>query len=102
MNKVFLSGHLTREPEMREKDGKYVTTYTVAMKREHNDEMQTYDYIECVTFGERALATKYKLHKGSYVNVVGRIQTGSYLNNTGERKYVTNVIVESQEFLSEK
>lgn len=105
MNKVILSGRLTREPEIRYSAGENATMiarYTIAVDRKYDRERQSADFINCAAFGRAGEFAEKYLHKGVKVNVVGRIQTGSYINRDGIRVYTTDVIVEEQEFAESK
>lgn len=101
MNKVVLSGNLTKAVEVRyTQQGLAVGNFTLAIKREiKNDEV---DFINCVAYGKTAeLISKY-LDKGSRILAEGRIQTGSYENKEGKKIYTTDVIVDKIEFLNNK
>ena len=100
MNKVMLTGRLTRDPECRTGAEGTITVarYTLAVDRRFKTGDVTADFISCVTFSKSAeFANKY-FRQGMKVNIVGRIQTGSYTNRDGKKVYTTDVIVEEQEF----
>lgn len=111
MNKVFLMGRLTRDPEVRYSQGESATAvakYTVAVDRRfsrsngNNNEENTADFIGCTAFGRSAEFAEKYFRKGTKVVITGRIQTGSYTNKDGQRVYTTDVIVEDQEFAESK
>ena len=99
MNKVFLVGRLTKEPELRTtQSGISVATFTVAVTRRMNRDES--DFINIVTW--RGLAdncAKY-LVKGQQVSVVGELRTRSYEANDGGKRYVTEVQADDVEFLA--
>ena len=99
MNKVFLVGRLTREPELRTtQSGISASTFTVAVTRRMNRDES--DFINIVTW--RGLAdncAKY-LVKGQQVSVVGELRTRSYEANDGGKRYVTEVQADDVEFLA--
>ena len=106
MNKVIETGRLTREPEVRHMTGENARAfarYTLAVDRKYKrDGEQTADFIPCVAFGKDAeFADKY-LHKGIKINIVGRLQSCSYINKDGQKVYTLNVIIEEQEFAESK
>lgn len=106
MNKVFLMGRLTRNPEIRYSAGENpvaVARYTIAVERriKRNGEA-TSDFIGCVAFGKAAEFAEKYLIKGTKIIVTGRIQTGNYTNKEGQKIYTTDVIVEEQEFAESK
>lgn len=99
MNKVVLMGRLVRDPEVRYSEaGNAVARYTLAVDRMTRNAEQSADFIRCVCFGKTAEFAETYLHKGIKVAVTGRIQTGSYTNQDGQKVYTTDVVVENQEF----
>lgn len=99
MNKVCLTGRLTKEPELRTtQQGISVTTFTLAVPRRANKE-QT-DYLQIVTWrGLADICSKY-LVKGQLVSLSGEIQTRSYDDRNGSKQYVTEIIADDVEFLT--
>ena len=84
MNKVILMGRLTRDPEVRYSQGEQATAiarYTIAVDRRgrRDGDQQTADFIGCVAFGRLGEFAEKYLRKGTKVAIVGRIQTGSYI-----------------------
>ena len=106
MNKVILMGRLTRDPEVRYsagESGTAIARYTLAVDRRFKrDGEATADFISCVSFGRTAEFAEKYFRQGLKVLVAGRIQTGSYTNNAGQKVYTTDVIVEEQEFAEGK
>lgn len=106
MNKVILIGRLTKDPEVRYSQGANVTAvarYTLAIDRKFKQEgQQTADFISCIAFGKSGEFAEKYLKKGMKIAVTGRIQTGSYTNNEGQKVYTTDVIVEEHEFVESK
>lgn len=99
MNKVFLIGRLTKEPESFEK----VTRFTLATDRKYKQEGgQQADFPSCVCFGKTAEFVNKYINKGMKIAVEGRLQTGSYTNKNGVKVYTTDVIVDSVEFCESK
>ena len=109
MNNVTLIGRLTRDPELRYlPSGQAVSTFTLAvdkgLSREKKQEMEsrnqpTADFIRIVVWGKQAENCAYYLVKGRLVGIQGRIQTVSYTDNTGNRRYTTDVVANQVEFL---
>ena len=97
---------MTRDPEVRISAGDNALTisrYSLAVDRKSNrDSEQTADFINCVAFGKSGEFAEKYFRKGMKVAVVGRIQTGSYTNNAGDKVYTTDVVVEEQEFAESK
>ena len=105
MNKVFLVGRLTRDPELRYSSSNVANMRTsIAVDRQfvREGEERGADFINIVAFGNRAETMKKYLTKGSQIAVDGRIQTGSYDGQDGKKVYTTDVIVENFQFLDTK
>ena len=105
MNKVFLVGRLTRDPELRYTASNLATVRTaIAVDRQfvRDGEERGADFINIVAFGQRAETMKKYLVKGSQIAIDGRIQTGSYDGQDGKKVYTTDVIVENFQFLDTK
>lgn len=107
MNKVELTGRLTREPEERITTGAEpmtVARFTLAVDRDFakKDAQDKADFIRCVAFGKKADALAKYGKKGTKLGIVGRIQTGSYTNKEGQKVYTTDIVVESWEFEESK
>ena len=107
MNKVILMGRLTRDPEVRYSQGEQATAiarYTIAVDRRfrRDGDQQTADFIGCVAFGRLGEFAEKYLRKGTKVLVTGRIQTGSYTKQDGQKVYTTDVVVEECEFAESK
>ena len=101
MNKVFLIGRLSRDPELRHTtSGTAVCQINVAISRpvSQGSEPQT-DFINVVVWNKQAENVARYLSKGRQIAVEGRIQTRNYDNNEGKRTYVTEVIASNVEFL---
>lgn len=106
MNKVILVARLTRDPEVRYSQGETscaIARYTLAVNRRFKrDGEPDADFISCVSFGKTAEFAEKYLKQGTKVVACGRIQTGSYTNNEGQRVYTTNIVVEELEFAESK
>ncbi len=101
MNKVFLIGRLSRDPELRHTtSGMAVCQINVAISRRvgQGKEPET-DFINVVVWDKQAENVSKYLAKGRQVAVEGRIQTRSYDNNEGKKTYVTEVVANNVEFL---
>ena len=101
MNKVFLIGRLSRDPELRHTtSGMAVCQINVAVGRRTGQgrEAET-DFINVVVWDKQAENVAKYLAKGRQVAVEGRIQTRSYDNNEGKKTYVTEVVANNVEFL---
>ena len=103
MNKVFLIGNLTRDPELSNTNsGISVCRISIAVSRRfaNADGSRETDFFNVVAW--RAIAencAKY-LKKGSKIAVMGSIQNRSYEGNDGNKHYTTDITAEEIEFLS--
>ena len=99
LNKVFLIGNLTRDPELRTlPSGKPVVSFGIATNRIWNDEagkrQQAPEFHNIVIFGKLAEIAKQYLAKGKMVLIEGRIQTRSWAAQDGSKKNRTEIIAE--------
>jgi len=102
LNKAFLYGNLTRDPEIRAlPSGQQVASFSVATNRTFkNKEGQKQDAVEyhnVVAFGRLADLIGQYMKKGRPIFVEGRIQTRSW-EKDGEKKYRTEIVVENFQF----
>ncbi len=106
MNKVILMGRLTRDPEVRYSQAAEPTAianFSLAVnKRFKRDGEPDADFINCVAFGRTADFIQKYFKKGQQVSVIGRLQTRSYDDQQGQKRYVTEVVVEEQYFADSK
>ena len=105
MNKVFLIGRLTRDPELRYTgNNTAVATFSLAVNRNFSNQQgeREADFINIVVWRKQAENVKNYLSQGSQAAVEGRIQTRSYDDNNGQRRYVTEVVADNVEFLGSK
>ena len=101
MNKVFLTGRLTRDPEMRSlASGKNVTTFTVATNEFIGHGKEKAEYHPVVTWDRLAEIAGTYLGKGQQVAIEGRLQTRSWDDDRGQRHWKTEVVAASLEMLS--
>lgn len=105
MNKVFLIGRLTRDPELRYTSNQVASaTFTIAVNRtfaNQNGEREA-DFINIVVWRKQAENVKQYLTKGSQVAIDGRIQTRTYDAQDGTKRYVTEVVADNVQFLDTK
>lgn len=105
MNKVFLIGRLTRDPELRYTGSNIaVATFSIAVNRTFQNQQgeREADFINIVVWRKQAENVKNYLTQGSQVAIDGRIQTRSYDDNNGQKRYVTEVVADNVEFLGSK
>ena len=106
MNKVELVGRLTRDPEVRytQTNNTLVATFSLAIRRRfvREGDTQTADFINCVAWSKTGEFVSKYFKKGQMMEVVGRIQTRSYDDANGQKRYVTEVIAEEVGFVGAK
>ena len=103
LNKVFLIGNLTRDPELRYiPSGSAVTTFTVAVNRvyvQQGEKKEEVSFIKVVVWAKMAETCGEYLSKGSPVFVEGRIQSRSWETPQGEKRSAVEVVAERVQFL---
>ena len=103
MNKCFVTGNITRDPELRTvKDNIAVCTFTVAVNRRHGAQAgkEEADFFRVTAWrGLAELCGKY-LQKGRKVSVVGPVSVSAYTTKEGETRANLELTAEEVEFLS--
>jgi len=99
MNKVVLIGRLTADPNLSYAagTGTAVCRFTLAVTRPFKKDEA--DFINCVAFNKTAETIGQYLVKGRQIAVSGNIRTGSYEAQDGTKRYTTDVVVETFEFI---
>ncbi len=100
MNKVILIGRLTKDPDLKfaQGTGKAITRFTLAVNRPMKKDEA--DFINCIAFGKTGETIAQYLTKGRQLAITGNIRTGSYEAKDGTKKYTTDVIIDSFEFIA--
>jgi len=102
LNKIFILGNVTRDPEVRSMpSGGQVTSFGMATNRfytsQAGEKKQEAEFHNVVCFGKLAdIASRY-LNKGSLVLIEGRIKTRNWTNNQGVKQYRTEIIAETMQ-----
>ena len=101
MNKVILIGRLTKDPELNfaAGTGTAVARFNLAVTRPFKKDET--DFINCIAFNKRAEAIAQYLTKGRQLAVTGSIRTGSYDAKDGTKRYTTDIVVDSFEFIGQ-
>jgi single-strand DNA-binding protein len=101
-NEVILGGRLTADPELKStQNGTFVTSFSIAVNRAYQKERQT-DFINIVAWKSTAEFICNFFKKGSSICVVGEIQTRSYNDGSGNKRYVTEVVARDARFVDGK
>ena len=105
MNKVILIGRITKDPELRKTPTDVsVVQFTIAVNRafqQQNGERQA-DFINCIAWRNQAENLAKYIKKGGQIAVEGSIQTRSYDDQNGVRRFVTEVVCNQITFLESK
>ncbi|MDD5606554.1 MAG: single-stranded DNA-binding protein [Candidatus Pacebacteria bacterium] len=100
LNKIFLIGRLTRDPEVKTtSSGQMVCTFGLATNRvwknQNKEKQEQTDFHNIVLWQRLAEIASQYLKKGSLVLIEGRIQTRSWDDQSGVKKYRTEIIAEN-------
>lgn len=105
MNRVFLLGRLTKDPDIRyTNSGKVVASITLAVDRPFSgaDGQRETDFIQVVIWGKSAENLGNTVHKGHRLLVEGRLQIRSYDAQDGGKRWVSEVIADRFEYVERK
>lgn len=108
INKVMITGNLTRDPELRATaSGSQILHFGVAVndrrRNQQTGEWEDYpNFIDCVVFGARAEPLSRFLAKGTKVAVEGKLRYSSWEAKEGGRRSKIEVVVDDLEFLSSR
>jgi len=99
LNKVFVLGNLTRDPEIRAlPSGSSVASFGMATNRfftdKQGEKQQQVEYHNIVAFGKLAEIAQSFLTKGSLVLIEGRLQTRSWQDSSGNKRSRTEIVAE--------
>lgn len=102
LNKVILGGRLTADPVLKQtSSGIPVTSFSIAVNRKFGEEQAT-DFINIVAWRNRAEFVCKYFRKGSSICVVGSIQTRSWEDQSGGKRYATDVVADEVNFVDSK
>lgn len=106
MNRIVLMGRLTKDPEKKELEsmGKCICKFTLAVRRpfRSSEGERSADFIPVTIWGKSAETAAEYLFKGSLVTISGRLQTKSYEDKEGNRKFFFEVIADEFQFAESK
>ncbi len=107
VNKVILIGHLGGDPEVRyTPEGNPVTTFRLATnevwKDKEGNKQERTEWHRIVAFGRLAETCGEYLSKGRQVYIEGRLQTRSYEDREGVKRYVTEIVAQNMQMLGRK
>lgn len=106
MNRIVLVGRLIKDPETKtfEENSKIVTKFILAVDRpfKNVEGVRETDFIPVVLWGRRAEIVSEYMSKGSMISVSGRLQTGSYDDKEGKRRYTAEILADEFQFIDSK
>src|SRR5574344_1761731 len=105
MNKVMLIGRLTSKPELRYTSSNLpYSRFSIAVNRTFSNQQgqRETDFINVVVWRKQAENVCNFLNKGSQVAVEGRLQSGSYDDKDGNKRYTLDVQADNVQFLESK
>lgn len=106
INKVLITGNLTRDPELRETpSGFQVLNFGVAVndrkKNQSTGQWEDYaNFVDCTMFGNRAASVSRFLAKGSKVAIEGKLRWSQWETQDGGKRSKLEVVVDELEFMS--
>ena len=104
MNVVHLIGGIGRKPEIKQAGENKVCTFSLATSEKHKSKegevVETTTWHNIVVWGKQAEIIEKYCEKGSKLQVTGKITNRSYDDKDGVKRYVTEIIASSFEFLS--
>ena len=107
INRVIISGNLTREPELRRtQGGTAILSFGVAVndrrRNKQTGEWEDYaNFVDCTMFGNRAESLSNKLEKGMKVGIEGKLRWSQW-EKDGQRRSKLDVVVDELEFMSQR
>lgn len=104
MNRSILIGRPTKDIVIKvTTNGTKIASFTLASNRlfKQNGKQEA-DFIQCIAFNKTADSLEKYVAKGDLIGVEGRIQTRNYEDQTGKKIYITEVVIETVQFLESK
>ena len=101
MNTCALVGRVTKDIEIRKtQSGKSVAQFTLAVNRRGKDAGA--DFIPCVAWEKTADLLYSYVHNGDRIGIEGSISTRNYTDNSGQKRYITEVLAHTVEFMQDR
>ena len=103
-NKVILIGNMTADPELKQTtSGTSVCSFSIAVNRRFakaEQGQQNVDFINIVTWRQRAEFVCRYFKKGNPILICGQLQTRSWTDNQGQKRYATEVVADEVSFVA--
>ncbi|MBQ8529199.1 MAG: single-stranded DNA-binding protein [Clostridia bacterium] len=102
-NKVILMGNMTADPELRQTtSGISVCSFSIAVNRRFSkseQNQQSVDFINIVAWRQQAEFVSRYFKKGNPILVCGQLQTRTWTDNQGQKRYATDVVCDEVSFV---
>jgi single-strand DNA-binding protein len=106
INRVYLIGRLTRDPELRyTQGGTSIANFSVANNRTYtvqNERKESVSYFNCVAWGKPGEVIAQYLKKGQRIALEGRLQQRSWQDKDGQKRNSVEIVVENFQFIDAK
>lgn len=106
INRVYLIGRLTRDPELRyTQGGTSIANFSVANNRTYtvqNERKEQVSYFNCVAWGKPGEVIAQYVKKGQRIALEGRLQQRSWQDQSGQKRNTIEVVVENFQFIDFK
>lgn len=105
MNKIELVGRLTKDPEVKNTTNQVAfCNFSVAVDRKYKDQNgeRQADFINCVAWRQQAGFISHYFKKGSFIGIIGTLQSRSFEDQSGQRRTVHEVVVDEVEFVGDR
>ena len=103
-NKVILIGNMTADPELKQTTGGIsVCSFSIAVNRRFaraDQGQQNVDFINVVTWRQQAEFVSRYFKKGNPILICGQLQTRSWNDNQGQKRYATEVVADEVSFVA--
>lgn len=106
LNKVFLMGNLTRDPELRyTQNGTAVTSFGVAVSRNwttpSGEQREDVCFVDISMFGKRAEIISEYFSKGNPIFIEGRLQLRQWETQEGQKRSILRVVADDFQFIGQ-
>lgn len=101
MNKIIITGRLTKDVEVHNSEKTSVGTFTLANDVGYGDNKKT-NFFRCVCFGKTTEVMNKYTSKGSKILICGELREDNYTDKNGDKRNAVKIIVSEVEFLEKK
>ena len=105
-NRVQLTGNLGSDPEIKSFENGKLAKFSLATKEEYNsrkgDKTSNTQWHNIIAWGKVADRIESEFKKGSFVTVDGRLVSRSYTDKNGQKRYITEIVVNEAELVQKQ